>query len=81
MTKDEKAADEWQKQREWISSGKLSKDEASIGFLAGCAHKEERYARLVEVSRHCRGAYQARSEQLWTYLDQLDEILKEVGDG
>ena len=55
--------------------------EHTKSFLAGCAHKEKQFERLVKISGQCVAAYKAKAEELWAHLDQLDEILKEVGDG
>ena len=53
-------------------------------FEAGCAHKEKQYQRLVGWAKMFRKAiavYYLTQEDLKKWANELDEILKEVGDG
>ena len=85
--KDEEAAAEWAKDH-WEKERDQDPDLLVLmricgraGFLSGCSHKEKQYEGLVEISGQCVAAYKAKAEELWACFDQLDEILKEVGDG
>jgi len=94
MTKDEKAADEWLEQREVLIELPYNKrtvrtaviKEQKDAFLAGCAHKEKQYQRLMEWAKVTREFLDEVIDHNYFGMNvsdvtqSYDEILKEVGE-